>query len=1179
MRKLLGLLLTSSIIASCSNQVNTISAQKNVSLLSKESQLRLEEAFKLEKATGESGESSFVAIADAGNFDDVVSQIIAGGGEITHFNSMMGYIAFRANARTATELNYSKKIEALAYDDKIEFKEPKFDPQKVSENGKVTLTKNLYPAEVMQVNSLVQDFKEQGIALDGSSSTIAVFDTGLDISRTDVFQDRIVELRTLRDTDHAKVIEANSEIIDGKEYLTAVIDNQEIKIERTEKLQADRQYYVGYFTEKQFSELKYKRIDFNQDGEISAIFPVVAFKNNDGNFEVYINVNSSLTYGAMGDDSIEDENKLLDFNWVAKNLEDRFHEDKKNPFNSYYKYTTKMDIVKKDPSGNTVLSKDRNKGIVNFAVTVERGFELDEEGKFINKAYQGQPAFYNIGLVGFDAGGHGTHCAGTAAGNFQAAPQFSSGAKNAKIVGGTLLGTGYRYSDYFKLLDTVIRNHKNLVFSFSFGSNTAINALGGTTAKYYDAAAKQFGVSFVKAAGNEGPGINSHGAGPALWSLDVANFYSSNSRNSYNVDGDYLGEDKLFVSPSSSRGPMYDGALKPDIGAPGYVMSSIPLAKEVGGERRAYEYMPGTSMATPNVASVVALLYDAATKTGLNDGTSIINPFSVDKLHKAVKNSALSYDEMTVSECQASFGKTGVCDFKAKKRKFGWIEGGAGRINAQGAWKVLNDIIHEDVNFISTKTTSTLTGYEGYAIGFYAYDNVPSQGYFWPMIPEPTNPSDYLKIKSYTLKIDADWIYFDRNLTKKEKIIEIVPGEKPEVDFYFDRKKLMENGRLKPGMHATVIKAYSIDNPDYFDWVFPVTLIGSNTHFDPVVDEGSFSVQGFVPAGQFARYFIPVDSKQSALMLDLHTSNSLPGSLMMSVYYQGMEIDYKKLGTNSYWAVSGSDYLPSRNNVRYVLQDLQPGVYEVIVKSSTQSMYEFEGEFGSYYNLDVNRLSVDIDNVREYRNTKTSKVVLSGVSSDKYLKLAKAEVSTDRLRMRTKVEVKHQEKKEIAIEVTDQTSMLAIFSSYTGNTQKMDIDLALLDETGKRIKMSGNQDSNEQIIISSKSGLKPGSYTLVIDGYNVPSEGELFDIEVFQLMSEKLVVANEFTDSSVNKTIGGKSSYLKANKKYDFTAMIDMSILDSLPKLEGYEAVFSVDISAVYGNNGERVSIFSGEAK
>ena len=81
------------------------------------------------------------------------------------------------------------------------------------------------------------------------------------------------------------------------------------------------------------------------------------------------------------------------------------------------------------------------------------------------------------------------------------------------------------------------------------------------------------------------------------------------------------GSDSQFADnlhPFSSRGPAEDGALKPQIVAPGAAISSVPLwqnGQPVGGTYTlppGYGMFNGTSMASPQAAGAAALLISAA---------------------------------------------------------------------------------------------------------------------------------------------------------------------------------------------------------------------------------------------------------------------------------------------------------------------------------------------------------------------------------------------------------------------------------------------------------------------------------------------------------------------------------------------------------------------------------------
>jgi subtilisin family serine protease len=103
------------------------------------------------------------------------------------------------------------------------------------------------------------------------------------------------------------------------------------------------------------------------------------------------------------------------------------------------------------------------------------------------------------------------------------------------------------------------------------------------------AALRAAGIFFAAAAGNTGPSCGSVDDPPAPY------------RDTFTVgavDADGV------VAPFSSRGPTPDGVVKPDVLAPGVdVFSTMPDGT--------YAELSGTSMATPHIAGVVALMWSA----------------------------------------------------------------------------------------------------------------------------------------------------------------------------------------------------------------------------------------------------------------------------------------------------------------------------------------------------------------------------------------------------------------------------------------------------------------------------------------------------------------------------------------------------------------------------------------
>ena len=209
-----------------------------------------------------------------------------------------------------------------------------------------------------------------------------------------------------------------------------------------------------------------------------------------------------------------------------------------------------------------------------------------------------------------DDQGHGTHTTGTMVGDDGAGTQTGVAPGSEWIACRNMLAGSGSVSRYiacfqFALAPTDVNgNNPNPALAADVTSNswtcwgespwneqgclqpdvliTATNAL------------RSAGVMVVAAAGNEGVnGCSTVGHAPGTYprvlSIGATNVDATNS-----------------IAYFSSRGPStYDGGLKPDLVAPGVsIYSSIPT--------NSYGSMQGTSMATPHVAGVVALMWSAA---------------------------------------------------------------------------------------------------------------------------------------------------------------------------------------------------------------------------------------------------------------------------------------------------------------------------------------------------------------------------------------------------------------------------------------------------------------------------------------------------------------------------------------------------------------------------------------
>ena len=258
--------------------------------------------------------------------------------------------------------------------------------------------------------------------------------------------------------------------------------------------------------------------------------------------------------------------------------------------------------------------------------------------------------------------GHGTHCAGIAAGSGAASGGHYGGvAQGAHLVG---IGTGDTLFIFYALegFDYAISNRAKYnirVISNSWGStmdpgeafdpNNPINQASKV--------AHDLGMTVVFASGNSGPGtdtLNRYSVAP--WVIGVANGW----------------KDGTTLESSSSRGRYQDSFYHPTLTGPGTDIVStrapntvLPPLGMAGNDPNIqtewlpyYTTMTGTSMACPHVAGVASLLYQARpdmtpdlvkrilvnTATPMPDyeeyavGAGMINAYAAVQQAKAIKN-------------------------------------------------------------------------------------------------------------------------------------------------------------------------------------------------------------------------------------------------------------------------------------------------------------------------------------------------------------------------------------------------------------------------------------------------------------------------------------------------------------------------------------------------------------
>ena len=196
-----------------------------------------------------------------------------------------------------------------------------------------------------------------------------------------------------------------------------------------------------------------------------------------------------------------------------------------------------------------------------------------------------------------DPHGHGTHVSSIATGEGEGNALYRGVAPGAALVGVRVLskyGSG-SISGVNAGLQWVIDNKDTYnirIINMSLGTSGCSSGTDSLSQMVNNVVAA--GIVAVVSAGNSGPAA-----------CTIASPAAAEDAITVAAMAD-VGETGFNLAYFSSRGPTYDGRTKPDIAAPGrYIMAALR------GSANGYTSMSGTSMSSPFVAGVAALMLDA----------------------------------------------------------------------------------------------------------------------------------------------------------------------------------------------------------------------------------------------------------------------------------------------------------------------------------------------------------------------------------------------------------------------------------------------------------------------------------------------------------------------------------------------------------------------------------------
>jgi len=547
-------------------------------------------------------------------------------------------------------------------------------------------------------------------------------------------------------------------------------------------------------------------------------------------------------------------------------------------------------------------------------------------------------------VLHFDDSSHGTHVAGIAAGHniFATGDEetYNGIAPGAQLVSckiskgavGDITTTGSIKAGFDYAAKLSKSQPKPVVVNMSFGVPSVIEGHADIE-KYIDRLILNHPNLFVCLSnGNEGPGLSSTGLPAAsfraisvgaLLNIDIA-------RNSF---GSLQKTNRMWNF--SSRG---GEVPKPDIVAPGSAHSTVP-------NYASRTLSSGTSMASPYVAGSVALLL-----SGLytQDSSGIARHEYPQHLMKtALRSSAAPMSGYTELDC------------------------GAGLLNVPRAFATLRAYQKSGFN-------KNLVPYNIKTTCFSLGSHVDGPASFWraSILPNKDTPrlfnisaafpdsvsrkarSEFFRI--YNLRSTARW------LKPLQKTVFLKGNKQTSVSLLYDKKRLQ-----KPGLYVGKVLATRTDKRRRRN-----TAKRSEVEFEllnTVIVPYTFSMKNDfevrlrkqrIQSGEVKRYFFAVPNGCSSLRVRLISETQKPANMTASIVnHEGFVVGYVPPMT--------ANELVTEENITG--EDLQPGVYEVVVESD-----HFGRPKTSRYTLQAMADFVEFKEERHFANKLWFKVVNSG---------------------------------------------------------------------------------------------------------------------------------------------------------------------------------------------------------
>ena len=808
-----------------------------------------------------------------------------------------------------------------------------------------------------------RSFVKMNPEYDGRNVVIIILDTGIDmgvpgLDKLPNGEVKVIDVQDFSGEGDVSLEEAVISSENNEKYLANSDSFKVFGIDKIAHVPIDSIYYIGVLKESKLINSVIP--DINNNNDANDKFGIVVFESTNDGWLAYVDLD--------GDGNIDDEQPLWNYKEKLQSFQFR--------------------------GRNT----DRNRNLVNFALNI-----YPDENRV---------SFH------FDGNGHGSHCAGIAAGyKINGQDGFNGVAPGAKIISlkigdGSLSGgatvTGSMISAYEYGVEFARNYDGPVVFSMSYGVGSEIEGMADMELMLDDLLTENENLLFVTSAGNEGPGISTVGLPSAAKRvLTVGAIYTPKIANS--LYGATIAKD--VITSFSSRGGEVN---KPDVLTPGAASSTIPPYSNS-------DIKGGTSMACPQAAGAVALLMSAAVQ--LKSPLPIVGSL----IKKAVRYSADPLPDYLP------------------------VEQGGGVLNIARAFQFYKAYIdNKDQREILGYNIDTISPAAEMDNGQAAYwrfgDYSPSTDdaqrfYINPIFPKSKKADQrYNFYRAFNLVTSEPWIRIKKNSI-------YIKGDKAAtVDVYFDHTKIKQpgiyNGKItafKKGGLLSGNKSVDTEFELMCTVIKPINFEEANDH-----QWNSNKIQ--IEPGQIHRIFYEIPLMASAGIIKLKAANGTYANVRGNLYDpSGRENDQSiRLNTEE------------RNEIQMRLSDeaLETGIWELVlysdIRNSKKSTVQVEISFSGLEAIPGKITSVQFENgsnprgrfeVLNHYNNKIEASVngqMMGIQRVKYI-----EDSSDKYEYYFSVGQAY-EKVEFELELTPE-----IFNMFT------DFAVNIKDYSGKILKSDG----------------------------------------------------------------------------------------------------------------------------